>query len=209
MPIAVPTEERIDKIIGRCSLKYVATFQISKHGLRPDEISKITLRDLDLQRGLLAVRTSKLGADRTIKLKEYALENLKTYVSKKGITRLDIPIFSKSEILRARWNGYRKRAFLNFRDSELLKIRLYDLRYWYATSEYLRTRDLLHVKYLMGHRHIESTMVYVHLAQGLTNTSEDYTCKTAKTIDEAMQLVEQGFEYVTEMDSLKLFRKRK
>ncbi len=53
MPIAVPTEERIDKIIGRCSLKYIATFQISKHGLRPDEISKIVLRDIDLQRGLL------------------------------------------------------------------------------------------------------------------------------------------------------------
>jgi integrase len=209
MPITVPTEERIDKIIGRCSLKYATTFQISKHGLRPDEVSKITLRDIDLQRGLLAVRTSKLGAERTIKIKEYALENLRTYINKKAITRMDIPIFSKSTILRDRWNSVRKRAYLNFRDPELLKIRLYDLRHWFATSEYIKTRDLLHVKYLMGHRYIESTIVYVHLAQGLINTSDDYVCKVAKNINEAMQLVEQGFEYVTEMDGVKLFKKRK
>ena len=61
----------------------------------------------------------------------------------------------------------------------------------------------------MGHRHIESTMVYVHLAQGLINTSDDYLCKIAKNINEAMQLVEQGFEYVTEMEGVKLFKKRK
>ena len=133
-PIIVPTEERIDKIIGRCSLKYITTFQISKHGLRPDEVSKIVLRDVDLQRGLLSVRTSKLGAERTIKLKEYANENLRTYIQRNNITRLDTPLFSKPSILRDQWNTYRKRAYLNFRDQELLKIRLYDLRHWFATT---------------------------------------------------------------------------
>jgi len=94
IPIVVPTEERIDKIISRCSLKYTTTFQIGKHGLRPDEVSKITLRDVDLQRGLLTVRTSKLGAERTIKLKEYAHENLRTYIQKRNITSLYAPLFS-------------------------------------------------------------------------------------------------------------------
>lgn len=208
-PISVPTEERIDKIISRCTLKYLTTFQISKHGLRPDEVSKITLRDLDLERGLLTVRTSKLGAERTIKLKNYTIENLRTYLQRKSITQIGVPIFSKPEILREQWNKYRKRAYLNFRDQELLKIRLYDLRHWFATSEYIKTRDLLFIKYLMGHRNIESTMVYVHLAQGLTSCSEDYICKIAKTAKEAISLIEEGFEYVTEMESVKLFRKRK
>jgi len=31
----------------------------------------------------------------------------------------------------------------------------------------------------------------------------------AKTIDEAKELLEVGFEYVTDMDDIKLFRKRK
>jgi integrase/recombinase XerD len=208
-PIVVPTEERIDKIIGRCTLKYIATFQISKHGLRPDEVSKIMLRDVDLQRGMLTVRTSKLGAARTIKLKEYALENLRTYIQKKKFTKLDTSLFSKPSILRDQWNSYRKRAYLNFRDAELLKIRLYDLRHWFATTEYMKTKDLLHVKYLLGHRNIETTLIYVHLAQGLIDTSSDYNCKTAKNVEEAMKLVESGFDYVTEMNGVKLFRKRK
>jgi hypothetical protein len=83
------------------------------------------------------------------------------------------------------------------------------LRHWFATTEYIKTRDLLHVKYLLGHRYNESTMVYVHLAQGQINTSEDYSCKTAKSIEESTALIEAGFEYITEMDGVKLFRKRK
>jgi integrase len=209
-PICVPTEERIDKIISRASLKYVSIFQLSKHGLRPDEVSKITLRDIDMQRGLLTVRTSKLGAERTLKLKDYALENLRTYIQRKGFTQLNVKLFPNADRLRDSWNNYRKRAYLNFRDIELLKIRLYDLRHWFATKEYMRSRDLLHVKYLLGHRHIESTMVYVHLAQGLSaSNSDDYSCKVAHNIDEASKLIESGFDYVTEFDGAKLFRIRK
>jgi integrase len=133
-PINVPTEERIDKIISRCSLKYITIFQISKHGLRPDEVSKIILRDIDLQRGLLSVRSSKIGADRTIKLKEYALENLRTFINRKEITALDSPLFPNADRFRDRWNQYRNRAYLNFKDLELLKIHLHDQRHWFATT---------------------------------------------------------------------------
>jgi hypothetical protein len=118
-------------------------------------------------------------------------------------------LFSKPSILRDQWNTYRKRAYLNFRDQELLKIRLYDLRHWFATTEYLKTRDLLHVKYLLGHRNIETTMIYVHLAQGLTSSPEDYVCKAARSIEEASVLIEQGFDYICDVDGVKLFRKRK
>jgi len=38
---------------------------------------------------------------------------------------------------------------------------------------------------------------------------DEYTCKVAKNLDEACKLVEAGFEYVTEMDNIKIFRKRK
>ena len=38
---------------------------------------------------------------------------------------------------------------------------------------------------------------------------EEYISKVAKTVKEACQLIEAGFEYVTEIDGAKLFRKRK
>jgi len=34
-------------------------------------------------------------------------------------------------------------------------------------------------------------------------------CKTAETVDEAAKLMEAGFEYVCEINGVKLFRKRK
>jgi len=55
-------------------------------------------------------------------------------------------------------------------------------------------------------QNIKNTLIYTQL---IDFENDDYTCKTAQTIKEAMQLVEAGFEYVTEMESYKLFRKRK
>jgi hypothetical protein len=49
----------------------------------------------------------------------------------------------------------------------------------------------------MGHRRIESTLVYVQIENALfQNTSEDLTCKVAETSDQTKQLIEAGFEYV-------------
>ena len=37
----------------------------------------------------------------------------------------------------------------------------------------------------------------------------DYASATAKSVSEAAKLIEQGFEYVCDIDAVKLFRKRK
>jgi len=91
----------------------------------------------------------------------------------------------------------------------LPKIRLYDLRHWYATTTYMKIRDPFHLQRLMGHRNLTTTQRYVHLANMLVNYSDEYTVKVAKTLNEACQLIESGFEYVTEMDDAKIFKKRK
>ena len=38
---------------------------------------------------------------------------------------------------------------------------------------------------------------------------DNYACKVAQNVEQATELIENGFEYVTEIDGLKLFRKRK
>jgi hypothetical protein len=38
---------------------------------------------------------------------------------------------------------------------------------------------------------------------------DDYVCKVARTVEEAKALVEGGFDYVTDVDGMKLFKKRK
>jgi len=39
--------------------------------------------------------------------------------------------------------------------------------------------------------------------------NDEFHVKVARTLDEACELVEAGFEYVTDMDGGKIFRKRK
>ena len=72
--------------------------------------------------------------------------------------------------------------------------------------EYHKTKDILHVQQLLGHKRVEATMLYTLL---VNFQSDDYHAKVAKTLKEACELVEAGFEYVTDMESGKIFRKRK
>jgi hypothetical protein len=62
----------------------------------------------------------------------------------------------------------------------------------------------------LGHRNIRSTLKYIQLEQAIHgNEPDNYTSRIAKTVKEARELVEAGFEYVFDIDDVKLFRKRK
>jgi integrase len=208
-PVKVPTEERINMVISSATPRYSTIFHLSKMGLRPDEISKIMLRDVNLESRELIVRTSKLGLERTLKLKREVVDLLKDYLGFNGINGIDERLFPRVNTIRNAWWKYRNRAFKKFKDPELLKIRLYDLRHWFGTTEYIKNRDIFHVKYLMGHRNIESTLHYMHVAKGLVNYSDDYTVKVASSIEEFTELLESGFEYVSDYEGRKVLRKRK
>jgi hypothetical protein len=76
--------------------------------------------------------------------------------------------------------------------------------------EYYRTRDIFYVMQFLGHKKIENTLLYVQLTNSIFQDRDDkYTCKVAKTVNEATQLIESGFDYVTDIEGLKLFKKRK
>lgn len=95
-------------------------------------------------------------------------------------------------------------------DPSLRTVRLYDFRHWFATMRYWKYRDVPLTASDMGHRDLNTTMKYLHLAKILELVKDDgWIVKTATNIEEAKQLLEHGFEYITEMEGFKLFRKRK
>jgi len=78
--------------------------------------------------------------------------------------------------------------------------------------EYHRTKDILYVKKILGHKQIRSTLKYIDLETNIfTNTDDQFFAKVANNIQEACALIEVGFEYVTGdyHDGGKIFRKRK
>lgn len=73
--------------------------------------------------------------------------------------------------------------------------------------EYAKTRDILHVMEMLSHRNIKNTLIYTQLIK--LEREDEYICKTAKTVEQAAELIEASFDYVCEIDGVKLFRKRK
>jgi len=93
----------------------------------------------------------------------------------------------------------------------ILRIHFHTPRHWKATTEYAKTKDIMHVQSMLGHRRINNTQIYINLEQAIFKEGDDseYTTRIAKTVKGARALLEAGFEYVTDMDGFKLFRKRK
>ena len=75
--------------------------------------------------------------------------------------------------------------------------------------EYHQTQDIIKVQRLLGHKCVLNTQLYINLEQAIFEANDQYDVKLASTVEEACKLLEVGFEYVTEMDGRKLFRKRK
>jgi len=78
--------------------------------------------------------------------------------------------------------------------------------------EYHRTKDILHVQRLLGHKNIQNTLIYIELECKLFNSTDDgFTTRIAHTAGEACGLIETGFEYVTGEygDGGQIFKKRK
>jgi hypothetical protein len=59
---------------------------------------------------------------------------------------------------------------------------------------------------LLGHRSIENTLIYTQL---INLESDEFHVRVAKTLEEDKELIKAGFEYVTERDGVKVYRKRK
>lgn len=74
--------------------------------------------------------------------------------------------------------------------------------------EFAKTKNILHVMQLLGHKNIQNTLVYTHL---VNFENDEFHTAVADDVEKARKLIEAGFEYVTGDydDGGKIFRKRK
>ena len=196
----IPTRENLMKIISTAK-KYATIFKtLMETGLMPYELSKVEQKDINFETRILSARGYKGHTSRTFKLTQETTAMLKEYFYK--YTK-----FPESIWIQKMWRKHRNKLAKKLQDENLHSIRLYDLRHYYATMLYAKTRDILLVKQQLGHKKIETTLIYTQLIH--FNEEEEYTCKTASNITEATKLIEIGFEYIAENDGTMIFRKRK
>jgi integrase len=134
----VPTEEKINLILGHASQKYVIIYKLAMEcGLRPVEIGNLTLNDIDLDKGIISVTSAKHGNPRLLRLKSETHALLNNYVKKKNFG-LNERLFPSGGVISNTYERLKASVAKKLNDSELKKIRLYDLRHYYATMLYYK-----------------------------------------------------------------------
>lgn len=105
----------------------------------------------------------------------------------------------------------RRRIAKSFDNPRLLEIKFTTFRHWKATTEYHKMRDILHVQRLLGHKSLNSTMIYIDIEKAIYGQlrNEESTIRVAASLEDDQKLIEAGFEYVTERNGAKIYRKRK
>lgn len=200
----VPLEREVDALIAGCSRK-VATFlqTLKETGMRCGEAWRLEWTDVDTEHNVITMNNpEKHGVPRQLKI------SAKLVAMLNGLPKKSERVFASSTlaILRCNFMTQRKKIAFKLKNPRLRRITFHTLRHFKGTMEYHKTKDILHVKELLGHRKISSTLVYTHL---VNFESDDYTVRVAKTLREDEELLKAGFEYVTERENLKIYRKRK
>lgn len=200
----IPTTDNVNKIISASSNKYATIFTIlTETGLEGHELEKTSRKSIDIEQGIISAQGCKGHASGTYKLKQQTAEMLRVYLYKyKG----EYP-FPPSKIMGETWRKVRDRLAEKLSQPELKKIPMKNLRNYSGAKLYYSIPDPIAVMRHLRHKKLETTM---HYLRGITTGGEEeYICKVAQNIKEATELIEHGFQYITEMEGLKLFKKRK
>ena len=110
---------------------------------------------------------------------------------------------------RWRFDKRKKALSIKLQNPRLKKIKVHSLRHFKSSKEYAQTRNIIHVKELLGHRNINSRLVYTHLVP-FNDDAEGYNHSIAKDDKEVGGLIDHGFQYVCATpQGVMMFRKRK
>jgi integrase/recombinase XerD len=172
------------------------------------ELVRLTLKNLDLNKGIIYPETAKHGTPRALKLKPQTLNMLNNLIETRNPS-INERIWGRwsSNIYGKLFRHSRNKTSKKLQKPAIKTIRLYDLRHFFATMLYRETRDILYVKQQLGHNNIKNTLIYTQLL--MDEVTENYTCKIAETKEQMIELIEHGFTFVHEKDGVAYFKKRK
>ena len=203
----VPSSEKVQMLISGAKPLMALKLSISvETGMRPIEIMNLKIKDIDLQNRTIYPSSAKGGSARVFKISNRLTDMLRVYISKRKLGLNDKLFKGTSNDYGKLFRAYRNRLADKLQDPSIKQITLYSLRHYYATMLYAKTKDILYVMKQLGHKKLETTLIYTQL---VNFPNDEYYSAIATTIDEARKLVENGFEYVCDVDGVKLFRKRK
>jgi len=165
LPVILNREELRQLFKAPTLLKHrIALALIYSGGLRSQEASNMKISDIDFERKTIHIRQSKYKKDRIVPLSDYMAKGLKRYLA---VEKPHIWLLNGRDA-----DGRYSSKGLNWVMRESLKkagiqkeVSLHTLRHSYATHLLEDGVNILLIRKLLGHAKIETTMIYLHVAQ--------------------------------------------
>lgn len=204
----IPTERELDDLIAGCGKKTAAFLQCLKEtAMRMGECSRLTWANVDTQRKMITLNdTEKSGTPRIFDVSGKLVSMLA------AMPKTNEYVFGTcSKVTRGTvYYRLRKKLARKLGNPRLLDIGLHTFRHWKATALYHETKNPVLVKEFLGHRSLDTTLLYIQLERHLYKEELDtFAVMAVRNADEIPALIEVGFEYHCEKDGLMFFRKRK
>ena len=198
----IPTEEELNNLIAGCNKKTATFLQLLKEtGMRCGEAFMLQWTDFDFENKTVNITPEKGSDPRQLRITMRLIMMLNSLPQDKPK-----PFECSHRHFSRTFRIQRKKIASKLKNDRILKIHFHTLRHWKATMEYAKTKDILHVMKMLGHRNIQNTLLYTQL---ISFESDQFHSATAKTVLDAQKLIEAGFEYVCEFNEIKIFKKRK
>ena len=208
LPEFLPTEQEIDQLIAGATKRISVLLTLIKEtGMRISECLSLHWIALDSENNVMTLTKAKKNSFPRL----FSVSS--TCLSKLGsLPRKNDKVFGNMSRRNATTALIisRKRVSAKTANPRIAKIHYHLIRHWFGTTLYHKTHDMDYVRRQLGHKSILNTQIYVNMEQALyLSSSNDYHVKVASTVEEAVKLVEVGFDFVTDMHGEKIFRKRK
>jgi integrase/DNA-directed RNA polymerase subunit RPC12/RpoP len=204
----IPKEEEIDALVSGTGPKTATFLQLLKEtAMRCGEAKRLQWINIDSEKNIITLNDpEKRSNARMWKVSQKLIGMLNT------LPRESQKVFGDSSInsMKVTFQKARKRLAAKLANPRLQEISFHTLRHWKATQLYHQTRDPYYVKQFLGHKSLKNTEIYINIERTLFEPgSDEFTVKVTDKAEEVKGLLEVGFEYVCQKDSLIFLRKRK
>lgn len=181
--IALPSiskEKKLPIVLSREEMKaLIGAATLLKHklilgllygcGLRCGEVRSMMLKDIDFHREMLLVRQGKGNKDRYVPLGKMLVRGIKSFIEAENPQTYLFngnPHTTQNEDTSFSQKGVQWIVKTMSKKAGIIKdINVHTLRHTYATHLLEDGLDIVSIKDLLGHSNIETTMVYLHVAQ--------------------------------------------
>jgi integrase len=203
----IPTEQELDVLIAACGKTTSTVLQMLKEtGMRIGELCILKWMDINGERKTVSTTPETGSNPRILPISDKLLGMLAKLARNHG----DNVFQPQKRDLRAYYCTQRKAISERLQNPRLLKVTFHTFRHWKGTVEYHITKDIMHVKAVLGHKTITATLIYINLEESMYVGEKDcFVCKVAHNEAEEIALVEVGFEHVADRGELHFYRKRK